>query len=97
MRGRQCACTSVQLARPARLSSYTHKVAPDCSVPAPGFREAAEAARQRLVAIAADNKDDPEVRAVWVFVAVFFPGWHVLRSPHVRAVVVLPICVGCSR
>lgn len=31
-------------------------------LPCPGFREAAEAARQRLVAIAADNKADPEVR-----------------------------------
>ena len=36
--------------------------APCPPAPCPGFREAAEAARQRLVAIAADNKADPEVR-----------------------------------
>ncbi len=46
----QSSSRSEPLFPPYRLASVT------------GFREAAEAARQRLVAIAADNKDDPEVR-----------------------------------
>lgn len=49
---------AVCLDPPSHGSTPSHPFPPAVSA---GFREAVEAARQRLVAIAADNKADPEV------------------------------------